>query len=77
MVDNKSWLDACRPFSAALLGVGLLVPAAGCGAAGGPRNPVAAMRELPSQLVPGQKDAALRKKVEDDKFPTAQEAGVQ
>ena len=78
MNDNSHCLGVGRSSWAALLAAGVFLSTSGCGSGpSGLRSPVAAVRELPDKIIPGQKDASLRKKVEADHFPTAQEAGIQ
>ena len=50
-----------------------MFPPAGCNTTSTSHKPLAAVR----QMLPGQKDAELRKKVEADSFPTAEKAGIQ
>ncbi len=54
----------------ALLAVAMLFPTAGCSSTSRPLDAV-------SGIIPGNKDAAFRKKVEADSFPTASQAGIQ
>lgn len=78
MKGNLSWFGLSWSSLATILAAGILLSTAGCGGvARGLRDPATAVRELPSQIVPGRKEATLRKKVEADHFPTAQEAGIQ
>jgi hypothetical protein len=51
----------------------LFLPEAGCTGGGSARKPMDAVTEL----IPGQKEANLRKRVEADSFPTAEKAGIQ
>ena len=53
----------------ALLAAAMLVPTVGCSSASRPLDAVAG-------IIPGSNEAAFRKKVEADNFPTANQAGI-
>lgn len=55
---------------AAMLGIAVATLLTGCLSSSGPGGRSGGL------LFPGQREAALKKKVEADKFPSAQQAGV-
>jgi hypothetical protein len=60
---------------AAIIGPALL--ASGCGSVpSAVSKPLKTAQQLPSKLVPGNKDAELAKKAEADPFPTPRQAGA-
>jgi hypothetical protein len=66
MIGTGPWRWILVPLCAAM------IPAGGCNTPSNSHKPLASVREM----LPGQKDAALRKKVEADSFPSAEKAGI-
>jgi hypothetical protein len=65
-------LPVVRRLAAAVLVVGLLLATEGCTTASGPGGG----KSRASAILPDRSAAELRKKVEADHFPTAEQAGV-
>lgn len=73
MTGSKSYRLMLRLLGTAIAAAVVLLPTSGCSSSNSSRGPLASVKEM----LPGQKEAALRQKVEKDTFPTAQQAGIQ